>query len=210
MLSKIEAADFFEKFATDMQVDKYNKAELDYGVGFIGKYAYISNNIMCGRIKISDGLPCPPLYWSYEVQNSVDMPQHFKDRIRGFAFDCVDTKTLFLRVKDMHAVIPKLTPLKKCASYLRIECDDKQIKLSAEKSGSTLSQVYCPKNFYKGRELSKDESFQGVAKINLFYAEKIALENSLNCDIIGVRFKNNSAQFFIRRGGERVDYVIKI
>lgn len=209
VLSKIDAAKFFKNFAQDMQIDKYHKAELDHGVGFIGRYAYISNDIMCGRARVNDGIPCSPLYWSYGEEESVKMPNVFRERLRTFVFDEINTKVLFLRTKDIREAIPKLTPLKKCVSDLVIRSDSQCIKLSAEKAGTTLSQIYCPKNFYKGKELSPSEGFQGIARVNLFYVEKIALENSLNCDIIGVRFKNNSAQFFTRREGEKVDYIIK-
>lgn len=192
-----------------MQIDKYNRANLDFGVGFIGKNAYICNNIMCGRLRICDNLPCPPLYWSYEDENSVKMPDELLGRIREYEFDAVDAKVIFLRIKDIKSAIPKLTPLKKCVSYMRIEADDDTFKLSAIKQKTVLSQIYCKKNFYRGKEVPQSEDFQGIAEINLFYLEKIALENSLSCDIIGIRLKNNSAQIFARKDGNRVDYIIK-
>lgn len=210
MREKYDAVNFFKKFVTDMQVDKYNKASFDFGVGFIGKNAYICNNIMCGRLKVYDNLPCSPLYWSYECENSVRMPDELLNRIRGYEFDKVSSKVIFLRVKDIRAAIPKLTPLKKCVSNMRIEADNDTVMLSAVKHGLTLSQIYCKKNFYSGKEVSKDEDFQGVVEINLFYLEKIALENSFNCDIIGIRLKNNSAQIFARKENKKVDYIIKI
>ena len=137
------------------------------------------------------------------------MPDVLHQRILGYPFDANGAKVIFLRVKDIAAAIPKLTPLKKCVSNMRIDVDADTVKLSAVKQGATLSQIFCKKNFFKGKEVPECENFQGFFEINLFYLEKIALENSFQSDIIGIRIKNHSAQIFIRRGGERADYLIR-
>lgn len=205
---KTEAVEYFKSLAADMQTDKYHKAEFDYGIGFMGDYAYVSNNILRAKVKIRDRLPCTPLYWSYDDETCVSMPETFKSRISSYHFDRVDSKTVFLRVKDIAEISPKLTPLKKCVSAFRIEAEDDNMILSTVKGGSVLSQKYCEKNFFANKKMSESEKFQGVFDMNLFYIEKIALEKNFNCDIIGIRLWKKSAEIFVKKGIYKAEYII--
>lgn len=209
MHSKYEAVEHFRDVIEGMQADKYHRAKFDNGVGFFDKYAFVCNDIVCGRVLVKDNAPCKPLYWSLEDEISVDMPKSFRDQVNSFPFLNRGGKVVFLRKKDIARAIPKLTPLKKCVSNMRIIVNDDTITLQAVKQGIILSQEICEKYFCKFKKVNEVEDFQGIFELNLFYFEKFALEKSGGCDIIGIRLFENRTQLFARHHNLTTDWVLK-
>lgn len=209
MREKYDAVKFFQDVSESMQADKYHRAKFDDGIGFFDKYAYVSNDIVCGRVLIKDNAPCAPLFWSLKDEISVDMPDKLRERINSFPFSNRGGKVIFLRKKDIERVIPKLTPLKKCVSSLKIIADNEKVTLQTIKQGNVLSQEICKKYFCKFKKVDVCEDFQGIAELNLFYFEKFALEKSGGCDIIGIRLFESCAQVFARHRDLKTDWVFK-
>lgn len=209
--TKYQATEFFKPIYDDFAADKTHNASLSQGVVFMGRYAYLVNDVCCGRLAIHDNIPDCKVFWDYGAEIAVDLDDSIRDRIRGYTFTRKGGKVLFLRKKDIAAVIPRLTPLKKSKSILRFHVTDEKVEMRAIKQNLVLQYNAVPKKFSSQRKVSTDEDFIGDFDVNLLYFEKMSLENFKESGIIGIRLlePSDTIQVFIRGAASQLDWVLR-
>ena len=210
--TKYQAAEFFKPIYDDLLADKTHNGSLAHGISFMGRYAYLVNDVCCGRLAVHDNIPNCKVFWDYDKEIAVNLSDSLRDRIRGYTFLRRGGKVLFLRKRDIAAVIPKLTPLKKSKSILRFHVTEDNIEVRAIKQNLVLQYHAMPKKISAHKNVSIHEDFIGDFDVNLLYFEKMSLENFDESGIIGIRLSESSdtMQVFVRGSVSQLDWVLRI
>ena len=210
--TKYQATEFFKPIYESFLTDKVHSQSLAGGVAFMGRYAYLVSDNYCGRLAVHDNIPDCKVFWDYGDEIAIDLSDSVRDRIRGYTFLNRGGRVLFLRKKDIAAVIPRLTPLKKSKSILRFHVTEDRVEMRAMKQDLVLQYNAVPKNFSIHKNISADEDFVGDFDVNLLYFEKMSLENFAESGIIGIRLlkSNDLLQVFVRGTAPKLDWVLRL
>ena len=208
--TKYQAVEFFHPIHDELQADK--SASLVNGVAFMGRYAYLVGDTCCGRLAVYDGVTDCKIFWDYQAEIATDLSDTVRDQIRGYLFRNQGDRVLFLRKKDIAAVIPRLTPFKKSRSELQFHVTQDSVEMRVVKQGLVLQRHVAPKKFSSARKISADEDFVGDFNVNLLYFEKMSLENFKESGIIGLRLSESgdAVQIFLTGPGRKLDWVLRL
>lgn len=196
--------DVVEKFLPYLSAGK--KISENYflidGIVFYGKYGYIMSQGGMGRILVDDRIvPHTPIMWKFP-EEVVDAPKEAITNIAQTSFLNISAPVIFVRKKDLCALIRDLTPKRESKSKVILDIGECI-------SGVTLrkNEILAEKKFL----FHKNSEFTGKIEFNLFDFKTAVLEFFSDYDIIGIRLSKNPIMFGRRmdRCKPAIDFIFK-
>ena len=188
--------DVVERFLPYLSVGK--KVAENYfltdGVIFHGKYGYVISRNGIGRILVDDRiLPESPIMWSLPEEEVIEAPTKSITEIEKTSFLHQKAPVIFVRKKDLAALVRELTPKRESKSRVILDINDHITGMTLRKN-----EVLAEKKF----NLRKNGEFTGKIEFSLFDFKKVVLEIFSDYDIIGIQLSKNPVMF-----GRRIDKI---